>query len=180
EIIFADDDSYWNKGADFAFYYEIESGRMHPIEHDGNEAFTAGDATLSPVVGASATGGSATLNNRPLLYRLLPINELRQRYLAHLRTVLQEYYNPAMMTGMINDYVALSINAILVDTNRGFGMAVYTNDLMALKLFVTNPYNYLITHAKLTPLLPSILSLTPPQNRPPPPPAFPSSTRHGG
>src|SRR6185436_18465224 len=69
ENIFADDDSYWNKGADYAFYYEVESGRIHPVEHDGNEAFAAGFPTLSPVTGATG-------NNRPLLYRLLPINEL--------------------------------------------------------------------------------------------------------
>src|SRR5436190_600617 len=89
ENIFADDDSYWNKGADYTFYFEPESGRMHPIEHDGNEAFVVVDVSLSPVVGASATGGAATLNNRPLLYRLLPINEWRQHYLAHMHTAQQ-------------------------------------------------------------------------------------------
>jgi len=101
ENLFADDDSYFNKGADYSFYYEPESGRIHPLEHDGNEAFVAGDVQLSPVVGYSATGGSATLSNRPLLARLLSIPELRQRYLAHMRTVLQEYYNPVVMTPMI-------------------------------------------------------------------------------
>ena len=30
ENIFADEDSYWSKGADYSFYYEIESGRIHP------------------------------------------------------------------------------------------------------------------------------------------------------
>jgi spore coat protein CotH len=156
EIIFADDDSYWNKGADYTFYFEPESGRMHPIEHDGNEAFVVGDVALSPVVGASATGGAATLNNRPLLYRLLPINELRQRYLAHMRTVLQEYYNPAVLTPMINDYHQLSVSSIMADPNKNFTMTAYTNDLNALKLFVTNRYNFLRTHAELTPLAPLI------------------------
>ena len=51
EIIFADDDSYWNKGADYSFYFEPESGRIHPVEHDGNEAFVVGDLSLSPLVG---------------------------------------------------------------------------------------------------------------------------------
>ena len=109
ENIFADDDSYFNKGADYGFYYEIESGRIHPVEHDGNEAFTAGDVLLSPVQGATA-------GNRPLLQRLLPIAELRQRYLAHMRMVLQERYNPAAMTAMIDQFEALSINAIIADT----------------------------------------------------------------
>jgi spore coat protein CotH len=50
ENLFVDDDSYWNKGADYAFYFEPESGRIHPVEHDGNEAFT------------SAMGATATLS----------------------------------------------------------------------------------------------------------------------
>ena len=160
ENLFVDDDSYWNKGADYGFYYEVESGRIHPVEHDGNEAFTttAGITyNLSPVIGATG-------NNRPLLYRLLPINELRQRYLAHLRTVLEEYFNPAVATPLINRFHALSIGAILTDPNKGFTMAAYTNDLVALRTYVTNRYNYLTKHAELTPMQPNIVAVTGPTN----------------
>jgi len=158
ENLFVDDDSYWNKGADYGFYYEPESGRLHPVEHDGNEAFTAIGSlnyNLSPVLGATG-------NNRPLLYRLLPNNELRQRYLAHMRTVLEEYFNPAAMTPLINQYHALSINALITDPRKGITMATYTNDLRALKTYVTNRYNYLISHVELTPMQPDILSVTGP------------------
>ena len=149
ENIFADDDSYFNKGADYSFYYEPESGRIHPIEHDGNEAFVAGDLLLSPVQGAS--GG-----NRPVLQRLLSINELRQRYLAHQRTVLQERYHPAIMTALLNAFQALSLDAILADPNKGFTMAAYTNDLFGVKSFITNRYNFLTNHAELRPVPPDI------------------------
>jgi len=152
ENVFVDDDSYWNKGADYGFYYEPESGRIHPVEHDGNEAFTSTMGityTLSPVVGATG-------NNRPLLYRLLSITELRQRYLAHMRTVLDEYFNPTVLTPMINAYRDLSINAIIADPNKGFTMAAYTNELNALRTYVTNRYNFLRNHAELTPLQPDI------------------------
>src|SRR5688500_6836959 len=73
ENMFADEDSYWSKGADFSFYYEIESGRIHPVQHDGNEAFFAPDTSLSPVLGATSS--------RPLLWKFLLRSELRQRYL---------------------------------------------------------------------------------------------------
>ncbi len=152
ENLFVDDDSYWNKGADYAFYFEPESGRIHPVEHDGNEAFAAIGSvnyTLSPVQGATG-------NNRPLLYRLLPIPELRQRYLAHMRTVLQEYFNPGTMTPMINAFHALSIASIIADPNKSYTMGTYTNDLNALKAYVTNRSNFLRTHAELTPLQPNI------------------------
>lgn len=160
EILFVDDDSYWNKGADYGFYYEPESGRIHPVEHDGNEAFTVATGinySLSPVTGATG-------NNRPLLYKFLPINELRQRYLAHLRTVLKENFNPGVMTPMIDAFHKLSINAIMADPRKGINMAAYTNDLVALKTYITNRYNYLMTHAELTPLQPNIVWISGPSN----------------
>jgi spore coat protein CotH len=162
ENIFADDDSYWNKGADYSFYFEHESGRIHPVEHDGNEAFVVGDVQLSPLTGYNATGGSATLSNRPLLHRLLRIDELRQRYLAHMRTVLRESYHPAVLTPLINYLHALSVNAIIADPNKNFTMTAYTNDLNSLKAFVTNRYNFLTNHAELRPVPPDIAAVFPP------------------
>lgn len=158
ENLFVDDDSYWNKGADYGFYYEPGSGRIHPVEHDGNEAFTATAGityNLSPVTGATG-------NNRPLLYRMLPNAELRQRYLAHMRTVLEENFNPTVLTPIINRYHALSIAAIIADPRKGIAMTAYTNDLVALRTYVTNRYNYLRTHAELTPLQPNILWVSAP------------------
>jgi hypothetical protein len=153
ENIFADDDSYWNKGADYCLYYEPESGRLHPVEHDGNEAFMAGDVSLSPVQGANDPG-------RPVIRRLLGIPELRQRYLAHMRTVLKESYNPDAMTPLIQEYHALSIDAIIADPKRGYAsMASYTNDLLALRRFVTNRHNYLVNHPELRPEPPEILAV---------------------
>jgi hypothetical protein len=155
ENVFVDDDSYWNKGADYGFYYEPESGRIHPVEHDGNEAFTSTMGityTLSPVTGATG-------NNRPLLRRFLAINELRQRYLAHMRTVVDEYFNPTVLTPMINAYRDLSISSIIADPNKGFSMSAYTNELNALKTYVTNRHNFLRNHAELTPPQPDITAV---------------------
>ncbi len=159
ENVFADDDSYWNKGADYGFYYEPESGRLHPIEHDGNEAFVAGDAQLSPVQGA-------TLTTRPVLYRLLGVPELRQRYLAHLRTILEESFHPDRLTPFIHQLHALSVAAVAEDTKKGYPMTAYTNDLVALKTFITNRYRFLTNHAELRPAPPVISAVHPPAPAP--------------
>lgn len=139
EILFVDDDSYWYKGADYGFYYEVESGRIHPVQHDGNEAFftTGGvDYTLSPITGATG-------NNRPLLYKFLSNNELRQRYLAHLRTVLEENFTPAKLTATIDHFSMLSSNAINLDPRKSSTYAGYLSGITSLKTYVTNRYNFL-------------------------------------
>jgi spore coat protein CotH len=160
ENVFADDDSYWNKGADYMMYYEPESGRLHPVEHDGNEAFVAGDTQLSPVRGATDA-------NRPVLRRLLSEPELRQRYLAHMRTVLEEFFNPDTLTPLIQEYVALSVDAIAADPKKGYtSMLTYTNDLRALQTFVTNRFKFLTNHTELRPLAPIIDTLSGPSTNP--------------
>lgn len=161
ENLFADDDSYFNKGADYGFYYEPESGRIHPIEHDGNEAFTGADVQLSPVQGINITA-------RPVLYKLLRIPALKQRYLAHMRTVLEERFNPSYMTRLIQRLHELSVADIAADPKRNFTMNAYTNDLNALRIFVTNRYRFVTNHAELRPLPPGILDVSSPVPGPTP------------
>lgn len=164
ENIFVDDDSYWKKGADYGFYYEPESGRIHPVEHDGNETFasvTPSNFTLSPVPSAGDT-------NRPLLNKLLSIPELRQRYLAHMRAVLDERYHPNVLTPVIDHYHHLSVAAIILDSKKDYTMAAYTNDLAALKTHITNRYNFLINHDELRPLPPNITAVCDPSPLPGP------------
>lgn len=155
ENIFVDDDSYWFKGADYSFYYEPESGRFHPVEHDGNEAFYSDmgvNYNLSPLHGATAS-------NRPLLSKLLAVPEWRQRYLAHMRTVLEERFNPAHLDSFINHFHYLSTDDIALDPKKNFSMPAYTNAIVSLKRYITNRYNFLLDHPELRPLPPRITAV---------------------
>ncbi len=153
ENIFTDEDGYYYKGADYTMYYEPESGRLHPVEHDGNETSVTGSTSLSPVEGTSNA-------NRPVISNLLAIPELRQRYLAHLRTVLAESFNLAALSPVIEQYRALSVAAIASDTKKSFTMTTYSNELTSLKSFIQKRYSYLTNHAELTPIPPTIMAVS--------------------
>ncbi len=159
ENLFADDDSYFNKGADYMFYYEPESGRIHPVEHDGNESFVAGDVSLSPVSGATAS-------DRPVLRRLLSIPELRQRYLAHYRTALHESFHPDAILPRIEEFRALSIDAVMADPKKNYTMLSYTNDLNSLKTWVQRRYTNLLSNTELRVVGPTIVTVTGPGTPP--------------
>jgi hypothetical protein len=123
------------------------------VEHDGNEAFTAGDASLTPIRGASDA-------NRPMISKLLAVPELRQRYLAHMRTVLSENFNPAAMTALIDRYQSISVAAITADPKKGYtSMTTYNTDITAIKTFVNTRYKFLTNHAELEPLAPNIVAV---------------------
>ena len=81
ENIFTDDDGYINKGGmDYYVYFDIVTGRIIPMEYDGNSAMSTQLATnWGPLYKINDT-------NFPLINVLLNIPELRQRYLAHYRT----------------------------------------------------------------------------------------------
>lgn len=78
ENLLTDDDSYVNKGCDFNTYRDPLDGRLHLIQRDANESFS--NYNWSPTRNFTAT-------TKPVLNRVLAVPELRQRYMAHYRTV---------------------------------------------------------------------------------------------
>ncbi|MBS0190154.1 MAG: CotH kinase family protein [Phycisphaerales bacterium] len=81
ENILTDDDSYINKGADFMTYRNPTDGRTYLLQTDANETYTQNFWT--PFL-------NFTSSTKPFLSRVLAVPELRQRYLAHYRTALQD------------------------------------------------------------------------------------------
>jgi hypothetical protein len=80
ENFLTDDDSYVNKGCDFMTYRDPIDGRMHLLQRDANETFTA--VNWLPT-------RNFTQANKPLLSRVIDdVPELRQRYFAHYRALL--------------------------------------------------------------------------------------------
>ncbi len=152
EIAFADDDSYVFKGKmDYFCYWEAETGRITPLEYDGNSAFWAQGTTWSAFY-------NATKPNYPLLNKLLAIPELRQRYLAHLRTLLDEILKPTAIDPLIDGYFAQIDALVSADPKKIYTYAQFKSGVTSLKTWVTTRRNSLLANTEVSQSAPEILS----------------------
>ena len=157
ENIFADDDSYVMKGKmDYMVYYEPESGRTFPFEYDGNSTFLTSAATST----SWTPFKNVTNANYPLLNKLLNIPEWRQRYLAHYRTILNDRFTPAYAHPLIDSINAQIASLVAADTKKLYTTAQYTSGVPALKTFITNRRNYLLSNTEVAQQAPVIQQLT--------------------
>ncbi len=109
EILFGDEDSYVIKGGmDYFIYYDKETGRLNPLEFDANSVMSGSSYTSDIFLKES---------NRqyPLCYKLFNIPELRQRYLAHVRTMVADLFNPVVYSPRIDHYIKIIDSAVIND-----------------------------------------------------------------
>lgn len=144
ENIFTDDDSYINKGGeDYYWYFDIASGRMVPIEYDGNTALnTRYASSWGPFYNASAS-------ELPLLSTLLSIPELRQRYLAHYRTVMEDSLDPQQAHALIDTYVALIEPYMAAQSVRDYSYDQFQNGVQDVKDFFTARQQFLGSNSEV-------------------------------
>ncbi len=143
EIVFLDDDSYVNKGGmDYYLYWEPETGRLVNMEYDGNSAMKLNNVNWSPFY-------NSTNVNFALLNKLLNLPELRQRYLAHLRTLVAENLNQAAFDAVVDKYAALITPVVQSDTKKIYTFAQYQSDVQSLKNFATQRRNILMANVEV-------------------------------
>jgi CotH kinase protein/Lamin Tail Domain/Secretion system C-terminal sorting domain len=152
EIAFCDDDGYAHKGKmDYYHYYDAATGRVVMLEFDGNSAMETGATTWSPFYNANDV-------NYPLLNRVMQNPDLRQRYLAHFRTVLQNTID----TVAFNDYVAetdaLIGDLVASDPKKIYTTAQYISGQTTLKTWMKSRVNYLAANAEILQVAPTIAS----------------------
>lgn len=140
ENIFTDKDSYIHKGGtDYYLYWDSETGRMTPLEYDGNDTFSPEHVEWDPFYHADD-------ERYPLLHKLLNVPSIRQRYLAHYRTILEETYNPATLWPRI-DALAQSIDsAVRVDPTDKYSYETFLSAVQTLKWVVEQRHQFLTTH----------------------------------
>ncbi len=128
EIVYSDDDGYVNKGGmDYYVYYDIATERLVPIEYDGNSCMNLSH-NWSPFYRENNA-------DFPLMNVLLENNALRQRYLAHVRTILAESFDEDYIEGKIDHFKSTLDNYVLTDPQTIYGYSQFENDIEELKTF---------------------------------------------
>ncbi|MBE0638514.1 MAG: lamin tail domain-containing protein [Bacteroidales bacterium] len=151
EILFCDDDSYVNKGGmDYYLYYDVGTGRMIPIEYDANSCMSTQKATQwTPFFRETST-------QYPLMNKLMAVPEIRQRYLAHVRTIMEESFDLAMINGVIDEYAARIDQHVQDDPKKLYTYNQFVQEIPKIKQFFSTRRNYILNNAEVNRVGPSI------------------------
>ena len=144
EIIFSDDDSYIHKGGmDYYVYYDVATQRIVPIEYDGNSVMNNNNVNWSPFYNQDDNAFS-------LLYKLLALPELRQRYLAHFRTIMSEQFDADYINNKIDEYVFMIDTHVANDPQKIYSYQEFLSGVDDLKSYFSNRKEYLESNAELS------------------------------
>ena len=171
--VFMDDDGYIHKGGDYSLYQDVND-RFHLIPHDNNESMRFGRSGRGGPGGRGPGGWSwGDLTNgmvsptahednaaRPLIKRLFSNPQWRARYLAHVRTVADEWLDWEVLEPIIKEYQMLIDAEVQQDDKKLYGYEDFAIDApMDLKRFVTERREHLRTHPELSKPVPKIVSV---------------------
>ena len=154
EIAFGDDDGYVYKGKmDYYLYFDPETERMTPLEYDGNSVMKSNTTSWGPFYHAENA-------NYPLLNRMLAVPSMRQRYLAHMRTIIQEKMQSASFNELLSGYSSLIDAEVQADPKKLYTYAAFNSELNVLQNFITNRRNSLTANTEVAQTAPSITSVS--------------------
>ncbi|MBL0049481.1 MAG: CotH kinase family protein [Bacteroidetes bacterium] len=133
EIAFNDFDSYIEKGKnDFYVYYEKETGRFAPLEFDGN------DVMDTHYVNAVSALRHTTDTLFPLMSKIIGVPEIRQRYLAHMRTLVADEQDTTSAFPWIDNAFSMIDSIVFADTIKLYSYAAFQNSPGILKYYLRN------------------------------------------
>lgn len=194
--VFMDDDGYIHKGGDYTIYQDV-NGRFCLVPHDNNESFRFGREGRGGPGGGGPGGWSwgdltdgmvspvAHEDNpaRPVINRLLSNSQWRARYIAHVRTIVDEWLDWEVLEPIINEYQALIDAEIQQDDKKLYAYQDFASSATGadsendsdsgfggrggrsapdFKRFVTQRRDYLFNHPELNKPTPKITSVSMP------------------
>ncbi len=186
--VFMDDDSYIHKGGDFSIYQDVNE-RFHLISHDNNETFRfagerrggggpggrggpGGWSWGELIVGTVSPTTHAENPMRPVISRLLGIPKWKARYIAHVRTVVDEWLDWEVLEPVIKEYHALIDAEVQKDNKKLYDYSRFEESVdgdrggrtPSFKRYVTQRREILLNHPELSKPTPKIVSVSTPEN----------------
>ncbi|MHC4896728.1 MAG: CotH kinase family protein, partial [Planctomycetota bacterium] len=176
--ILANTDSYLGTGNDYFAYHDEHHDNFQIMAWDLNTVFGGYDwarllgtniARMSPYY----AGGSRYA--RPLVERMLAVPEWKERYLAHLRTMLDEFFDWKHLGPIVTKYQKLIEADVKADTKKLYATQLFydnaikdvqlsdrygTYTIPGLKSFVDIRRAYLLAHPDIKKVPPTASNLS--------------------
>jgi hypothetical protein len=114
-------DGYWSRNSDYSIFLD-EDGRLHVTSYDANEALResfgrrgggGGGIRLNPLEGSRD-------GSKPMLYRMLMVPELRERYLGYVGDIAENWLDWERLEPIVDDYRALIGEFVAADERKLF------------------------------------------------------------
>jgi hypothetical protein len=154
EVLFSDDDSYIHKGGmDYYLYQDAETGRFMTLDYDGNSVMSRNNATWSPFYNEAKS-------NFPVMNRLFAVPSIRQRYLAHLRTLINDTFDEKSTNATLDKYASFIDSLVLNDPKKMTSYTQFQSEIPALKSFISTRKNFLLSNGEVKEASPNISETT--------------------
>jgi hypothetical protein len=132
--VFINNDGYWVRASDYSLYMD-RNGRFHLAPHDANETFRPLESfgrrfggnrenmgsgiALDPLVSASDS-------SKALLYRLLAVPALRQKYLGYIREISEKWLDWNRLGPLTQQYQAVIAPYVKSDMRKLYSTEAFT------------------------------------------------------
>ncbi len=180
--VLIDNDGYFSRASDYAFYQD-PNGRFHLLPHDSNETFrfAGGGGPNSWQTDGQMLSPVALENDtmRPVVRRLFALPHLRARYLAHVRTIVNEWLDWDRLQPIITAYQSLADAEVKADDKKLYGYEAFATSHIkdqagggggsgggggrmtpSFKRFVEERAEYLLNHPEINKPAPTIESVS--------------------
>ena len=181
--VFIDNDGYFSRASDYTFYQDPK-GRFHLLPYDSNETFrfAGGGGPNSWQTDGQMLSPVSQENDimRPVIRRLFAIPHLRARYLAHIRTIADEWLDWDVLQPIIAEYQSLVDAEVKADDKKLYAYDAFATSQIkdqggggrggrggrstpSFKRFVEERAEYLLNHPEINKPTPTIASVSKPE-----------------